>query len=84
MQMQYRKFKSVDKEISLLGLGVMRLPRLEDGKADEKTGIDLRMPDLPQPNDLREPVKSGSTASSAPTRRRRRSIRPPKARSRSA
>jgi transglutaminase-like putative cysteine protease len=27
---------------------------------------DLRMPDLPQPNDLREPVKSGSTASSAP------------------
>lgn len=39
--MQYRKFKSVDKEISLLGLGVMRLPRLENGKADEKTGIDL-------------------------------------------
>ena len=39
--MQYRKFKSVDKEISLLGMGVMRLPRLEDGKADEKTGIDL-------------------------------------------
>lgn len=41
MQMQYRKFKSVDKEISLLGMGVMRLPRLENGKADEKTGIDL-------------------------------------------
>lgn len=39
--MQYRKFKSVDKEISLLGLGVMRLPRLENGKADEKTGIEL-------------------------------------------
>ena len=39
--MQYRKFRSVEKEISLLGLGVMRLPRLENGKADEKTGIDL-------------------------------------------
>ncbi|MBE6045680.1 MAG: aldo/keto reductase [Clostridiales bacterium] len=39
--MQYRKFRSVEKEISLLGLGVMRLPRLENGKADEETGIDL-------------------------------------------
>ncbi len=39
--MQYRKFRSVEKEISLLGLGVMRLPRLENGKADEKTGIEL-------------------------------------------
>ena len=39
--MQYRKFKSEKKEISLLGFGIMRLPRLENGKADEEESIKM-------------------------------------------
>ena len=39
--MKYVQFNAVEKEISLLGLGVMRLPRLENGKADEKESINL-------------------------------------------
>ena len=39
--MLYKKFKSVEKEISLLGMGVMRLPADKDGNIDEKECIDL-------------------------------------------
>jgi len=39
--MQYGKFGTVEKEISLLGLGVMRLPMDEEGKVDAQHGIDL-------------------------------------------
>lgn len=39
--MQYRKFKSIDKDVSLLGMGCMRLPQLEDGKVDEAEAIDI-------------------------------------------
>ena len=39
--MQYRKFNSVEREISLLGMGIMRLPRLENGKADEEESIKM-------------------------------------------
>ena len=39
--MLYKKFKSVEKEISLLGMGVMRLPTDKDGNIDEKECIDL-------------------------------------------
>lgn len=39
--MQFRKFKTVEREISLLGLGAMRFPQDESGKADEKKSIEL-------------------------------------------
>lgn len=39
--MQYRKFRTVDKEISLLGLGVMRLAQNESGEVDEQGSIKL-------------------------------------------
>lgn len=39
--MQYKKIKAEEREISLLGLGVMRLPRLENGKANEEESIKL-------------------------------------------
>ena len=39
--MQYRKFNSVEREISLLGMGIMRLPRLENGKADEEESVKM-------------------------------------------
>lgn len=39
--MKYRKFKTVDREISLLGMGVMRLPHDAEGTVDEQVGIDL-------------------------------------------
>ncbi len=37
--MLYRKFKSTGKDVSLLGLGAMRFPTKEDGKADEAESI---------------------------------------------
>lgn len=39
--MQYRKFKTIDKDVSLLGMGCMRLPVLEDGTVDEAEAIDM-------------------------------------------
>lgn len=39
--MQMRKFRGVDKENSLLGLGVMRLKEDENGKVDAEEGIRL-------------------------------------------
>lgn len=39
--MQYRKFEKIDKDVSLLGMGCMRLPQLEDGKVDEAEAIDI-------------------------------------------
>ena len=39
--MQYSKFGAVEKDISLLGLGVMRLPMDTEGKVDAQHGIDL-------------------------------------------
>ena len=39
--MQYRKFNKIDKDVSLLGMGCMRLPQLEDGKVDEAEAIDI-------------------------------------------
>ncbi len=39
--MLYKKFKTVEKEISLLGMGVMRLPEDKDGNVDQQKGIDL-------------------------------------------
>ena len=37
--MQYKKFNTEEREISLLGFGIMRLPRLENGKANEEESI---------------------------------------------
>ena len=37
--MLYRNFKSTGKDVSLLGLGAMRFPTKEDGKADEAESI---------------------------------------------
>lgn len=39
--MQKRKFKKINLETSLLGLGCMRLPSNEDGSVDEETAIKL-------------------------------------------
>ena len=39
--MQYRKFEKIDKDVSLLGMGCMRLPQTEDGKVDEAEAIDI-------------------------------------------
>ncbi len=39
--MLYRKFDRVDSDLSLLGMGAMRLPLLEDGSADEAESIRL-------------------------------------------
>ena len=39
--MQYRKFNKIDKDVSLLGMGCMRLPQLEDGSVDEAEAIDI-------------------------------------------
>jgi len=37
--MQYRQFQTIGKDVSLLGLGAMRFPLGEDGKADEAASI---------------------------------------------
>ncbi|MBK5247625.1 MAG: aldo/keto reductase, partial [Peptostreptococcaceae bacterium] len=37
--MEYRKFKKIDKDISLLGVGTMRFPVLTNGKIDEPQAI---------------------------------------------
>ncbi len=37
--MQYRKFGNTGRETSALGFGMMRLPRLEDGRIDEQWSI---------------------------------------------
>jgi len=37
--MEYRKFKKIDREFSLLGVGTMRFPILSDGKIDEPQAI---------------------------------------------
>ena len=37
--MEYRKFKKIDREFSLLGVGTMRFPVLSDGKIDEPQAI---------------------------------------------
>ena len=39
--MQYRTFKKFDKEVSLLGMGTMRLPETEDGQINEPEAIDI-------------------------------------------
>lgn len=39
--MQYRKFKTAEKENSLLGLGVMRLVQDENGKVDREEAVKL-------------------------------------------
>lgn len=39
--MQYRTFKKIDKKVSLLGMGAMRLPETEDGKVDEQEAISI-------------------------------------------
>ncbi len=39
--MQYRTFKKIDKKVSLLGMGAMRLPETEDGKVNEQEAIDI-------------------------------------------
>ena len=39
--MQYRKFEKIDKDVSLLGMGCMRLPQTEDGKVDEAEAIGI-------------------------------------------
>lgn len=39
--MQYRKFRTQDRENSFLGMGVMRLPEDEDGRVDSQQGVDL-------------------------------------------
>ena len=39
--MQYRTFKKFDKEVSLLGMGAMRLPETEDGQINEPEAIDI-------------------------------------------
>lgn len=39
--MQYRKFKKINKDVSLLGMGCMRLPKLEDGTVNEAEAIDI-------------------------------------------
>ena len=37
--MQYRNFKKTGEELSLLGVGTMRLPLLESGEIDEDQAI---------------------------------------------
>jgi len=39
--MQYRTFKKIGRQVSLLGIGAMRLPETKDGKVDEKEAIDI-------------------------------------------
>jgi len=39
--MQYRTFKKIGEQVSLLGMGAMRLPETKDGKIDEKEAIDI-------------------------------------------
>lgn len=39
--MQYRKFRTADKETSLLGLGVMRLVQDENGNIDQRGAVEL-------------------------------------------
>lgn len=39
--MQYRKFEKIDKDVSLLGMGCMRLPEFEDGSVNEAEAIDI-------------------------------------------
>lgn len=39
--MQYRIFKKFDKEVSLLGMGAMRLPETENGQINEPEAIDI-------------------------------------------
>lgn len=39
--MLYKKFNAVDREISLLGLGVMRVPCDENGKVNAQLGMEL-------------------------------------------
>ena len=39
--MQYRTFKKLDREVSLLGMGAMRLPETENGQINEPEAIDI-------------------------------------------
>ncbi len=39
--MQYRKFEKIGKDVSLLGMGAMRLPTFEDGTVDADQAIDI-------------------------------------------
>ncbi|NCB62301.1 MAG: aldo/keto reductase [Clostridia bacterium] len=39
--MEYRNFRSVGRDVSLLGFGCMRFPTLEDGKIDEAEALRL-------------------------------------------
>ena len=39
--MQYRTFKKLDREVSLLGMGAMRLPETEDGQINEPEAVDI-------------------------------------------
>lgn len=39
--MQYRTFKKINKEVSLLGMGCMRLPETEDGKVNQQEAINI-------------------------------------------
>ena len=39
--MQYRKFKKIGSDVSLLGVGCMRLPQTEDGKVNEAEAVDI-------------------------------------------
>ena len=39
--MQYRKFRTLDRENSLLGLGVMRLKQDEQGRVDKQQSVEL-------------------------------------------
>lgn len=39
--MQYRKFEKINKDVSLLGMGCMRLPEFEDGSVNEAEAIDI-------------------------------------------
>ncbi len=39
--MQYRKFKKTGEDITLFGLGTMRMPILDDGSLDEKASIKM-------------------------------------------
>ena len=40
-KMQNRTFKKLDREVSLLGMGAMRLPETEDGQINEPEAIDI-------------------------------------------
>lgn len=49
--MQYKTFKKIGKEVSLLGMGAMRLPETQDGKVNEKEAVEI----------IREAIDSGIT-----------------------